>query len=82
MDNGHRHDIVSADMSKPISAHFVNHNHSMDDVTVVAVEKTNGQRQRKNRELYWISQLMTDFPFGLNIEHVFHRSSVANLSAI
>jgi hypothetical protein len=49
----------------------------MEEMRITPIEKTSGAATRKRREFYWISQLMTDAPFGANRDHVLinHRLS-------
>ena len=68
--NGHRRDIETRDLTKPVSRHFVQHQHSWEDVGVSVIEQCNSDIGRKRAEKKWMSQLMSDHPLGLNLEHV------------
>ena len=54
---------------KPVLAHFRNENHSIRDYGIIGIEKTNTNEEcRKTRELFWISELKTCTPLGLNVK--------------
>ncbi|XP_019616014.1 PREDICTED: uncharacterized protein LOC109463602 [Branchiostoma belcheri] len=72
--NGHRSSIKT-DKDTPISAHFNQPNHTVADMEVIGLEKLaygrteDITRQRRlQRESYWIHQLRTLHPEGLNLE--------------
>ncbi|CAH1252831.1 CDK7 [Branchiostoma lanceolatum] len=72
--NGHRSSIKT-DKDTPIAAHFNQPSHTVADMEVVGLEKLaygrteDLTRQRRlSRESYWIHQLRTLHPEGLNLE--------------
>ncbi|XP_066302861.1 uncharacterized protein [Branchiostoma lanceolatum] len=72
--NGHRSSIKTK-KDTPVSAHFNQPDHSMEDLEVLGIEKLRytGQedstrQHRLHRESYWIHQLRTLHPDGLNQE--------------
>ena len=70
--NGHRSDITTKKLDKPVAAHFNQPDHSLEDLRVMGIEKiedhNNSKKRRKLRERYWIFELRTLTPEGLNIE--------------
>ena len=70
--NGHRSDITTKKLDKPVAAHFNQPNHSYEDLRVIGIEKVkdrnNSRKWKKLRERYWIFELRTLTPEGLNIE--------------
>ena len=69
--NGHRSDIRTNKTEKPLAAHFCQPDHSIDDLEVRGIEKIrdHGSTQwRKHRESYWIFQLRTLTPNGINLD--------------
>ncbi|KAI8477599.1 corticospinal neuron axon guidance through spinal cord [Branchiostoma belcheri] len=72
--NGHRSSIKT-DKDTPVSAHFNQPNHTVADMEVIGLEKLaygrteDITRQRRlQRESFWIHQLRTLHPEGLNLE--------------
>ncbi len=68
--NGHRSDIRTKKVEKPVAAHFCQANHSLRDLEVKAIEKihNNGTQRRRERESYWIFTLRTLAPEGINLD--------------
>ena len=70
--NGHRSDITTKKLDKPVAAHFNQPDHSLEDLRVMGIEKiedyNNTRKRRKLRERYWIFELRMLTPEGLNIE--------------
>ena len=68
--NGHRSDIRTKKVDKPVAAHFNQPDHSMGDLEVMGIEKIHSDdaRRRKYRESHWIYELATLTPSGLNID--------------
>ena len=66
--NGHRSDIRTKKVEKPVAAHF---NHSLEDLEVMAIEKIDRDdtTHRRHRESYWIFELPTLAPSGMNIDN-------------
>ena len=52
---------------------FWEHQHEWGDIRLTVIEKTSGDAERKRREMFHISQLATDKPHGLNVEHVLFK---------
>ena len=68
--NGHRNDIRHMKIDKPVAAHFNKPSHSLTDLAIMVLEVMRSQNSdlRKRRESYWIYQLQSLHPGGLNIE--------------
>ena len=68
--NGHRNDIRHMKIDKPVAAHFSKPSHSLTDLAIMVLEVMRSQNSdlRKRRESYWIYQLQSLHPGGLNIE--------------
>ncbi len=67
--NGHRSDIRTRKLEKPVAAHFSQPDHSVEDLQVCGVEQIHhsGSTWRKQRESYWIFELRTLTPNHLNL---------------
>ena len=67
--NGHRSDIRTGKLEKPVAAHFSQPGHSAGDLQVCGIEKIHRDSAtwRKQRESYWIFELRTLIPNGLNL---------------
>jgi hypothetical protein len=75
--NGHRYDLRHDDVNKPVPFHCSQHGHSPDDVKVCIfrrLDETTDTARRRRVELESISQLMTDAPHSINIQHALHRA--------
>ena len=69
--NGHQSDITTKQLDKPVAARFNQPDHFLEDLRVMQIEKidhNNSKKWRKLREQYWIFELRTLTPEGLNIE--------------
>ena len=70
--NGHRSDITTKKLDKLVAAHFNQPDHSYEDLRVMGIEKIEdhnySRKRRKLRERYWIFELRTLMPEGLNID--------------
>ena len=68
--NGHRSDIRTKKLDKPVAAHFCQSDHSAEDLEVRGIEKIheNNTDRRKRRESYWIFTLKTLAPQGMNLD--------------
>jgi len=68
--NGHRSDIRTRKLDKPVAAHFCQSDHSAEDLEVRGIEKIyeNNPEWRKHRESYWIFTLKTLAPEGMNLD--------------
>ena len=72
--SGHRFAIRHQDTRQPVASHCVEHAHTMDDLSVMVLQKTASDSERFVSEKRWISQLVSDHPFGLNLEHVLAKN--------
>lgn len=68
--NGHRSDIKAKIVEKPVAQHFNQPGHSMNDLTIMCIEKIrkDDPHLRRRRESYWIHTLETMAPAGMNLE--------------
>ena len=59
--NGHRSDIRTGKIDKPVAAHFTQPDHSLEDLQVMGIQKIYREDTtlRKLHESYWISTLGT-----------------------
>ena len=62
------HEAELGEMARSALAnHFIQHNHSMKNLKVTAVERVFGTKiYRKTKEAFWIKKLNTLEPEGLN----------------
>ena len=67
--NGNRSDIKNTRTEKPVAAHFNLVGHSIDDLTIMVIEKINRNdaSHRKKKESYWIKTLRSMAPEGFMI---------------
>ena len=67
----HRSDIKKnkGDKCPLVTQHFNSHNHSLQDMRCMVIEKVfiQSQEARDKRESFWISKMKTLTPYGLNI---------------
>ena len=68
--NGHRSDIWTRKLEKPVAAHFCQPDHSLVDLEVRGKEKihNNNTSWRKERESYWSFTLRRLAPEGMNLD--------------
>ena len=68
--NGHRHDIQHKKREKPVGAHFSGTGHSLKKLKILVLEEMRNKDDllRKYRESFWIKELNTLHPPGLNLE--------------
>jgi len=68
--NGHQSDILAKKLEKPVASHFNQPDHSLEDLEVMAIEKIHRDdtTRRRHRESYWIFELATLAPSGINID--------------
>ena len=68
--NRQRSEIRAKKLENSVAKHFSQLNHSAEDVEVRGIEKIhiNNAQWRKQRESYWISELNTLAPYGLNLK--------------
>ena len=69
--NGHRYDIGNMKIQKPVAEHFNRRGHSMEDLTIMVIEKipkrdVQTRRGREKHERKWIGTLHTLDPLGMN----------------
>ena len=75
----HRSDIKHNRTRKPVAAHFNQDGHSMEDLTIMVIEKilkdtVSSRSKRERYERYWINKLKTKTPNGMKlIMHGFHK---------
>ena len=67
--NGHRYDIGNMKIQKPVAKHFNRRGHSMEDLTIMVIEKlrNNDIQFRRRRERFWIDKLGCMAPEGMNL---------------
>ena len=68
--NDHRSDVKTKKMEKPVAAHFNLPGHSMEELTIMVIEKIwrEDVQLRRRRESYWIHHLRSVAPEGMNLE--------------
>ncbi len=68
--NGHRSDVKTKKLDKPVAVHFDQSDHSIEDLEAMGIEKihNNDPGRRKLRESYWIFELESLTPQGLNLD--------------
>lgn len=68
--NGHRSDVKTRKLEKPVAAHFNLPDHDISDLQIMGIERINTEytRRRKERESYWIFELQCLAPRGLNLD--------------
>ena len=66
--NGHRSDIKHCRLEKPVAKHFNLPGHSIDELTILVIEKIyrDNASFRRLKESLWIQTLWTLAPNGLN----------------
>ena len=67
--NQHKYSIRSKSVELPVAAHFNKENHDSSNLSLVEIDHnpTWSDEQRKQKENFWILQLNTAEPRGLNI---------------
>ena len=68
----HRSDIRHNRTRKPVAAHFNQDGHSMEDLTIMVIEKipehdVSSRKTCEEYERHWINELKTKAPAGLNL---------------
>ncbi len=66
--NGHRSDINTRKIEKPVAAHFTHPDHSLNDLQVMRIGKKSDVTWWKPQESYWVFMLGTMTPTGLNTD--------------
>lgn len=51
-----------------VAEHFNNKNHCLDDVTIFPIEQICDKKALGEREMFWIRELGTEYPGGLNLD--------------
>ena len=72
--NGHRSSVTKEDKQLPFSHHFIEHDHTWDDVRVSILQTVPENSGLDDAEAFWISQFMSDYPLSLNIQNVLYRN--------
>ena len=70
--NGHKYDIRHKKILKPVAKHFNKRGHSMEDLTIMVIEKipagdVQTRRGREKHERKWVGTLRTLDPCGINL---------------
>jgi hypothetical protein len=72
--NGHRSAVDLVKLEQPFAHHFKTHHHEWPDVEVSILEDVGEGGNLDQAESFWISQFMSDHPFGLNIQNILYRN--------
>jgi hypothetical protein len=72
--NQHRSAANKLIVSQPVPHHMKQHGHKWENVNVTVLDTASSQQELDRAEFFWISQMMTDYPFSLNIQHVLYRN--------
>ena len=65
--NGHRSDIYNDRNNGGVARHFCSDGHTLDHFTVMVIEVLNDPSGVRPREKYWIVELQTKYPNGMNL---------------
>jgi len=73
--------VINRKQDNPISNHFNENNHTINDVEFVCIEKINRNdtHLRRIRESFWITKLNTVTPNGLNMNNGFNNWKINNI---
>mgnify|MGYP003542132881 FL=1 len=63
--NAHRSNIKRA-VNTAVGIHFNNTHHTIGNLRIIPIENVNDQNTRLGREQFWIKELKTKYPLGLN----------------
>ena len=63
--NNHRSDI-RLNKNTAVSIHFNDISHNLTHLTVIPIELVDNESDRRIRERFWIKELKTNYPYGLN----------------
>ena len=68
--NGDRNDITHRRTEKPVAGHFNSPGYSLDDLRIAVLEvmRSFDESLRRIRESYWIKQLRSLHPEGMNLD--------------
>ena len=72
--NLYRSRFGKKELDQPAIHHMVNHNHKWSDLQVQILQVVGDPESLWKSESYWMSQLMTDLPHGLNVQNVLYRN--------
>jgi hypothetical protein len=72
--NLHRSAVKLKKVQQPFANHFHEHKHKWVDVETTILEIVEDNEKLDRSEFFWISQMMTDHPFSLNIQNVLYRN--------
>ena len=74
--NGHRYDIKHKKIQKPVAKHFNQRGHSIEDLTIMVIEKlrNNNIQFRRRQERFWTDKLGCMAPEELNLIWCAHTS--------
>ena len=62
----HMCDIRNQRTWKSVPEHFNQHGHSMEDFSIMIIDQEDDVKTLRKRERYWINELSTKAPDGLN----------------
>ena len=65
--NSHRSDIYNARNNGGVARHFCSDGHTLDHFTVMVIEVLNDPSRIGPTEKYWIKELQTKYPNGMNL---------------
>ena len=73
--NGHRSNIRAGTEAEIMLTHFTDHihGHSLSNMVVKPIEICKDKNELSKREDFWIAELNTVFPYGLNWTHLLAR---------
>ena len=63
--NAHRSNINRA-IKTAVGIHFSNPHHTIHDLQIIPIEQVHNLERRLEREQFWIKELKTKYPHGLN----------------
>ena len=64
--NEHMSDIRNKRTQKSVAEHFNLPEHSMEDLTIMIIDQEDDANTLRKRERYWINELSTKAPKGIN----------------
>ena len=67
--NNHKSSIRLKNMSQPVSAHFNQPGHTISHLFITGIDYWHEwtESTRKSKESFWIAQMQTKSPMGLNL---------------
>jgi len=63
----HHRNTTKANISRPIYPHIQSHNKTFDMFTITIIDRVTNLKERKEKEMEYITLLKTYIPFGLNV---------------